>query len=87
MSPVNLSHIDACTQDATLAWGTAAAGPADPADWVAMIAAVQAAQRHLPLVYRRQFAEPFLDTLGALGAEDLRGCEKTSQPALACGRE
>jgi hypothetical protein len=78
MSPVNLSHIDACTQDAKLAWGTAVAGPADPADWGDMIAAVQAAQRHLPLVYRRQFAEPFLDTLGALGAEDLKALRERS---------
>jgi hypothetical protein len=41
-----------------------------------MIAAVQAAQRHLPLVYRRQFAEPFLDTLGALGPEDLKALQE-----------
>ena len=76
MSTVNLSHIDACTQDAKLAWGSAVAGPADPTDWGDMIAAVRAAQRYLPLVYRHQFAEPFLDTLGALGAEDLRALQE-----------
>ena len=36
----------------------------------------QAAQRYLPLVYRHQFAEPFLATLGALGAEDLRALQE-----------
>ena len=76
MSPVNLSHIDACTQDAKLAWGSTVAGPADPTDWGDMIAAVRAAQRYLPLVYRHQFAEPFLGTLGALGAEDLRALQE-----------
>ena len=70
MGVVNLSQLNACVLDAKLARTTPAPEPADPTDWNVMFAAVSAAQHHLPLVYRRQFAQPFLDTLGALTEAD-----------------
>lgn len=65
----NISHLQACIEDARQAALDGDQGPADPTDFNDLRSRLETARSKFPPLYRQEFVEPYIAAIDGLGAQ------------------
>src|SRR5215208_96759 len=71
-TPIDISNLSACTEDAKLAALDMDSGPEDPVDYDDLRARLTISREKLPPLYRVEFADPYILTINSLGRSEFQ---------------